>query len=65
MTFACETCRFFAAYELGYQSDDAGECRCFAPTARLGSLGNSGRRASWPVVALGDWCGEYQQKEKP
>ncbi|WP_375455729.1 hypothetical protein [uncultured Methylobacterium sp.] len=45
----CTNCRFYAA-----ANSEAGECRRFAP-----DHGDDTRLAIWPLLAAGDWCGEF------
>jgi hypothetical protein len=47
----CNTCRFFQT--------DKTQCRRYAPQPTADA-----KNAHWPVVAVNDWCGEYQPSEK-
>ncbi len=65
----CETCRFFhdeRPWEMGRGSraDLYGYCRCHPPTViqRIAVASQpSIPQTGWPVVAKGDWCGDYER----
>jgi len=53
----CETCRWL---ECDTSVTCLDHCHRHAPPAYVCAPGEPVREAAWPVVALSDWCGEYQ-----
>lgn len=52
----CLSCRYFAPENLG-----SGRCHRFPPTViQIGEPHR--RRACFPLVGEGDWCGEHREK---
>lgn len=62
MSRSCETCRFA---ELTIEGDDPRvECRRFPPNVVALPDDQSMAGQLWPVVQVGDWCGEYRSTEE-
>ena len=65
---ACIGCRFFERVT-GFGADAYGNCRRHAPSPNLRvhwyapdappSTSDDARRAVWPIVQGGEWCGEF------
>jgi len=53
----CANCRFFASHmaEVNDAGEVTGECRRYPPVMPPGE-----RRAVFPIVGAGDWCGEHR-----
>ena len=54
----CDGCRFFAP-NMREPEPKRGECHRHAPVAEQFKVGED-VRLSWPVVMIGDWCGEFE-----
>lgn len=51
----CFNCRFMVRAEVVNSSDNYVECRRHAPSEFDGG-------AVWPVVFVGDWCGDWEAR---
>jgi hypothetical protein len=63
MNESCEKCRFYSTLNEDAGLLFGGYCRKSPPVLVSGpDATGSGSRWEQPVVAEGDWCGEFQQR---
>lgn len=58
MLESCKTCKYFKA-----DGDNYGTCHKRSPEPGV-NPNNPDSLVAWPLVELGEWCGDYKEKTK-
>lgn len=59
MNPSCAACQFSRTAGTGAVSGEITECHRYAPRP----AGKDTKHADWPIVQVGQWCGEFQPVE--